>query len=141
MALAPPPPPLPLRSAPSSSSAQPATDFMKSMGEWLRVSIHVQNVVPRIGLLSAEQQEIGSCRNSTSSFNFMENHGDQLVTLGRGRDFLRSLCRDAGWPTELGNRLAFSIVSNVEFGPIFATGLDLMRFFSAADRRSIRAES
>ena len=104
---------------------------MKTLGEWLRVSVHVQNIVPRMQLLTREESEIGSCRNSTSRFNDMENYGDQMVTMGRGRDFLRSLCEDAGWSADLGPRLAHAIVSNVEFGPIFASGLDLLRFFSA----------
>ena len=79
---------------------------MKTLGEWLRVSVHVQNIVPRMQLLTREESEIGSCRNSTSRFNDMENYGDQMVTMGRGRDFLRSLCEDAGWSADLGTRLA-----------------------------------
>ena len=54
-----------------------------------------------------------------------------MVTIGRGRDFLRSLCEGSGWPRDLGTRLATAIVANVEFGPIFAIGLDLFRFFVA----------
>ena len=61
----------------------------------------------------------------------MENFGDQMVTSGRGRELLRALCEGSGWLRSLGDRLATAIVANVEFGPIFTTGLDLWRFFVA----------
>ena len=105
---------------------------MKSFGKWLIVSVRVLCWVPRKKLLSTEQSSIPSCKNATAAFSIMENYGDDMVCHGRGREFLRQLCTDAQWdqPDDLGGRLASAIVANVEFGPTFALGLDMMRFFT-----------
>jgi len=137
-----PPPPPPIRGGERFHVPPPPPPnlaFIDVMGQWLHCSVRAQLELSA-DLLSQEERQIPSTRNATAEFNLLENLGDVMVTVGRGRDVLVALCNEAGWPERLANRLAQAIVANVEFGPVFTAMLDLSGFFCARTEAEINSE-
>ena len=84
--------------------------------------------------ITAEETIVGSCRQSTTANNMLENMGDETVTIGYGQVVVWQLVEiwvaSADAAPQVAKTLCRNLVSNVHLGPVFSYIFGLAEFFT-----------